>query len=93
MSDFHLVTVRIACVTAESEMAPDDRKVPTEVPVKVDSDVPVGHIADAALDILHEKLPMKRPEDFEFEVWRNGVELHPSRNHESLSLAGKGDLA
>lgn len=87
-----IVQVRIVPLVSPSELHPDDAELSQEVDISIDSDVPQEKIADAALDVFHNEVPVACLDDFEFSVFLNGSPLETDPNHAGYSLKHDGEI-
>lgn len=87
-----IVTVEITANVEQEQLHPDDRKLPYSVLIDLNEDVNPDFFASAALDIISENLPIKRPDDFTMVVSSNGEVVEEITDHETGKLAHWGDI-
>lgn len=87
------ILVSVHCIARPGvTLHESDKEVPLEAVISLDGSLESSVYANAALDVFSSNEAIKVPEDFEFKVTRNGVELHPDPDQESYSLSEMGDI-
>lgn len=75
--DNRRVEVRVVLVADKSDLDEDDLDLPDVVAIEVYGDLEDKWVANAALDVFHEENAVACLENYDFQVWMNGVQLHP----------------
>jgi hypothetical protein len=86
MSKPKVVEIRLERLVPESDLDQDDKDLPLSVLLEVDADVPVSHIANAALDAFHSEQEVACLDDFDFRVFYNSVEMVQDDTVDSYAL-------
>ena len=82
------VVVKVKLIANAESLHEDDKEVAGDYPIGLQGSIDEKSIADAALDVFHENVPIKVLDDFDFEVWQQ-LETDPLHEGGSLSWAGK----
>ncbi|ABM21167.1 MULTISPECIES: hypothetical protein [Marinobacter] len=84
-----IVTIHATPRKPLNELHPLDRQVPEQTVIQINAAVPSRHLANAALDIYHDQIAIRQPEDFDLEAQHNGTPITPCDEETRYQNAGK----
>lgn len=87
-----LLTVSTTPVCSHDLLHSDDLNYPELTDIHIENSVPGHLLADAALDVFHANTPIKRLEDFTFDVYHGDKLLMPYAEHDAGSLSERGEI-
>jgi hypothetical protein len=88
----HVVTVNAIALVEFNDLRLEDQGIAAQTKVSVDSYVPEGLIANAALDIFHSCITVSEPKNFRFEVRRDDKVLEEGEGCDSFEFSESGDV-
>lgn len=87
-----IVTVKVIPLIPDSRLHPDDRGLPAEIDVELNSQANPTEAADVALDVFHGSVAVKVLDNFSFDVFLDGEQIHGGDSHEGYSLEEGGRI-
>ncbi len=86
----HTLIVKLLRLRPDEYLSDEDIELPSSVEIEIIDNIPRHKLADAALDVFHDRVAVDCLEDFEFTVELDGEILATDDDHASYSLNGIG---